>query len=95
TIRWDGGHRRKVSVIGAVTASPGTRRLGFQFATIVDGDFKVEQVVEFLKELLRRPPGKVVVIWDGGGNQKGRWCGRSWRRPRGFGSNDCRRTARS
>ncbi|MGL5097164.1 MAG: IS630 family transposase [Planctomycetia bacterium] len=71
TIRWDGGHRRKVSVIGAVTASPGTRRLGFQFATIVDGDFKAEQVVEFLKELLRRLPGKVVVIWDGGGNQKG------------------------
>ena len=28
-----GGHRHKVSVIGAITLSPVTRRLGFYFAT--------------------------------------------------------------
>jgi len=67
----DGGHRRKVSVIGAVTVSPVARRLGFYFATAVDGYFSAERVVEFLRDLLRHLPGKVVVIWDGGGNHKG------------------------
>ena len=33
----DGGHRTKVSVIGAVTVSPVTHRLGFYFETAVDG----------------------------------------------------------
>lgn len=67
----DGGHRRKVSVIGAATVSPAARRLGFYFATAVDGYFSAEKVVEFLRDLLRHLPGKVVVVWDGGGNHKG------------------------
>lgn len=67
----DGGHRRKVSVIGAVTVSPAAPRLGFYFATAVDGSFSAEKVVGFLRDLLRHLPGKVVVIWDGGGNHKG------------------------
>jgi transposase len=67
----DGGHRRKVSVIGAVTVSPAAQRLGFYFATAVDGYFSAERVVEFLRDLLRHLPGKVIVIWDGGGNHKG------------------------
>lgn len=67
----DGGHRRKVSVIGAITVSPATRHLGFYFATAVDGYFSAERVVEFLRDLLRHLRGKVVVVWDGGGNHKG------------------------
>ena len=67
----DGGHRRKVSVIGAVTVSPVARRLGFYFATAVGGYFGAGKVVAFLRDLLRHLPGKVVVIWDGGGNHKG------------------------
>ncbi len=67
----DGGHRRKVSVIGAVTVSPVTHRLGFYFATAADGYFSAEKVVAFLRDLLRHLPGKVAVIWDGGGNHKG------------------------
>jgi transposase len=67
----DGGHRRKVSVIGAVTVSPAARHLGFYFATAVGGYFSAERVVEFLRDLLRHLPGKVVVVWDGGGNHKG------------------------
>src|SRR5205085_5505244 len=35
----DGGHRRKVSVIGAVSVSPNAHHLGFYFATAVDGYF--------------------------------------------------------
>lgn len=67
----DGGHRKKVSVIGAVTVSAVARRLGFYFATAVDGYFSAERVVVFLRELLRHLRGKVVVVWDGGGNHKG------------------------
>lgn len=67
----DGGHRTKVSVIGAVTVSPRAHRLGFYFATAVDGYFSAEKVVAFLRDLLAHLPGKVVVIWDGGGNHKG------------------------
>jgi transposase len=67
----DGGPRRKVSVIGAVTVSPAAHRLGFYFATAVNGYFSAERVVEFLRDLMRHLPGKVVVVWDGGGNHKG------------------------
>ena len=67
----DGGHRKKVSVIGALTVSPVTRRLGFYFATAVDGYFSAEQVVAFLRDLLRHLRGKVVILWDGGSNHKG------------------------
>ena len=66
-----GGHRKKVSVIGAVTLSPVTRRLGFYFATEPDGYCTTEKVVGFLRDLLRHLRGKVVVIWDGGPNHKG------------------------
>ena len=67
----DGGHRRKVSVIGAVTVSPTRRRLGFYFATAVDGYVTADKVVAFLRDLLKHLRGKVVVIWDGGPNHNG------------------------
>ena len=67
----DGGQRKKVSVIGAVSVSPTARRLGLYFATLPDGYFAAETVVEFLRDLLRHLRGKVVVVWDGGGNHKG------------------------
>ncbi len=53
------------------SVSPRTHRLGFYFATAVDGYFGAGKVVAFLRDLLRHLPGKVVVIWDGGGNRKG------------------------
>jgi len=67
----DGGHRKKVSVIGAVSVSPAAHRLGLYFATLPDGFFTAEAVVEFLRDLLKHLRGKVVVVWDGGGNHKG------------------------
>jgi transposase len=66
-----GRHRDKVSVIGAVSVSPVARRLGFYFATDPDGYFTPEQVVEFLRDLLKHLRGKVIVVWDGGSNHKG------------------------
>jgi transposase len=67
----DGGHRRKVSVIGAVSVSPALRRLGFYFATAVDGYVSAELVVGFLRDLLRHLRGNVVVLWDRGTNHRG------------------------
>ena len=67
----DGGHRKKVSVIGAVSVSPVARRLGLYFSTLPDGFFTAEAVVTFLRDLLKHLRGKVVVLWDGGGNHKG------------------------
>ena len=67
----DGGRRRKVSVIGAVSVSPAARRLGLYFATLPDGYFDAGAVVAFLRDLLTHLRGNVVVVWDGGGNHKG------------------------
>lgn len=67
----DGGHRSKVSVIGALSVSPTARRLGFSFAREPDGFFTAEKVVVFLRDLLKHLRGPVVVVWDGGSNHKG------------------------
>lgn len=65
-----GGHRKKVSVIGAVSVSPAAGRLGLYFATLPDWYFTAEAVVRFLRYLRRQLLGKVVV-GDGGPNHKG------------------------
>ncbi len=67
----DGGHRKKVSVIGAVSVSPAARRVGLHLATLPDGFFNAAQVVGFLRDVLRCLRGKVVVVWDRGQNHKG------------------------
>lgn len=67
----DGSHRDKVSVIGAVSVSPVSRRLGFYFATEPGGFFSADKVVAFLRDLLRHLRGRVIVVWDRGGNHKG------------------------
>ena len=51
--------------------SPVAQRLGFYFATAVGGYFSADQVVAFLRDLLRHLRGKVVVVWDGGSNHQG------------------------
>lgn len=67
----DGGHHKKVSVIGAISVSPRVRRLGLYFANRVDGYFDAGEVARFLRYLLRALMGKVIVVWDGGTNHKG------------------------
>jgi hypothetical protein len=67
----DGGHRKKVSVIGAVSVSPKAQHLGLYFATLPDGFFTAEEVVTFLRDLLKHLRGKVIVVWDRGPNHKG------------------------
>jgi transposase len=58
-------------VIGAVSVSPTTRRLGFYFQTDPKEYFTPQKVVTFLRQLLRHLRGKVIVVWDGGTNHKG------------------------
>jgi putative transposase len=60
-----------VSVIGALSLSPVTRRLGLYFTTDPKEFFNAERVVRFLRDLLRHLRGKVIVVWDGGTNHKG------------------------
>ena len=67
----DGDRHAKVSAIGAVSVSPIDHHLSLYFQTLVNGYFGPEQVVAFLRHLLRHLRGKVVVIWDGGSNHKG------------------------
>ena len=67
----DGGHREKVSVIGAVSVSPAARRLGLYVSALPGGYFNAEAVVGFLRGLPKHLRGQVVVVWDGGGNHKG------------------------
>ena len=70
-IAGDGGHRKKVSVIGAVSVSPASGRVGLYLATLSDGYFDATQVVGFLRDVLRFLRGKVVVVWDRGPNHRG------------------------
>jgi transposase len=67
----DGGRREKVSVIGGVSVSPVSQRLGFYFATEPGGFYTAEKVVAFLRDLLKHLRGRVIVVWDRGGNHKG------------------------
>ena len=66
-----GGHRQKVSVIGAVSISPVAGRLGAYFATDPKEFFNAQRVVDFLRDLLKHLRGKVIVVWDGGPNHRG------------------------
>lgn len=67
----DGGYREKVSVIGGVSVSPSSQRLGFYFATEPNGFYTAENVVSYLRDLLKHLRGKVIVVWDRGGNHRG------------------------
>ncbi len=65
-----GRYRQKVSVIGAVSISPLTHRLGLYFATDPKEHFNGVRVVKFLRDLLRHLRGKVIVVWDGNTNHR-------------------------
>ena len=81
----DGGGRKKVSVIGAVSVSPAARRLGFYFATRPDGYFDGEAVVGFLRDLLKHLRGNVVAARDGRPKHKDPSIRSSWEATRGPG----------
>ena len=73
----DGGHRKKASVIGAVSVSPAAHRLGLHFATLPDGLFTAETVAEFLRNLLKHLRGRWSSCGTGAGTTRGRQSVRS------------------
>lgn len=65
------GHREKVSVIAALTISPKRQQLGLYWRTYPRSFVNGERAAEFLRHLLQRLPGKMIVVWDGGPMHKG------------------------
>jgi len=66
-----GRHRDKVSVIAALSVAPQRRRLGLCFHTDPKRYLDARAVAGFLRALLRRLRGELLVLWDGGSNHKG------------------------
>jgi hypothetical protein len=64
-------HREKVSVAAALWLSPRRDHLGLFFHTLVNAYFNNAQVARYLEAMLETLPGRVVVVWDGGGMHQG------------------------
>lgn len=57
-------HHRRVSGIGGLSISPKRRRLGWYLHFHLDRSIRQEQVIEFLRDLLRHLGGPIIVVWD-------------------------------
>jgi transposase len=65
------GPREKVSLASALCWAPGKKRVQFLYKTLVDDYLSNEECADFIKQILRKIPGKIIVIWDGGTMHKG------------------------
>ena len=63
--------REKVSVTAALTISPRRHRLGLYWQTYPRSFVNSERAADFLRALMRRLRGAVIVVWDGGPMHKG------------------------
>jgi transposase len=54
----------RISAISCVTLSPRAMHVGLYFGFLIDENFHGEEVVEFLKYLIRQVPGEWTVVWD-------------------------------
>lgn len=66
-----GRHRDKVSVIAAISVAPRRRCLNLFFHTDPKHYLDAPAIAGFLRVLLQRLRGRVIVLWDGGSNHKG------------------------
>jgi transposase len=57
-------HHRRVSAIGGLSLSPQRRRLGWYLHFHLDRSVRQEQVIDFLRHLLRHLDGPLIVVWD-------------------------------
>jgi len=57
-------HHRHVSAIGGLSISPRRRRLGWYLHFHLDRSVRQEQVLDFLRDLLRHLDGPIIVVWD-------------------------------
>jgi len=67
-----GKEREKVSIAAALWWAPWQRRrLGLYYETLVNAYFNNVRMATFLEHLMRELPGRLLVVWDGGGMHKG------------------------
>jgi transposase len=59
-----GRHKRKVSIIAALSVAPRRRHVGLYFSLAADRNVDAWWVVAFLRFLLRHLRGPVVLVWD-------------------------------
>jgi putative transposase len=64
-------HREKVSITAALTVSPERHRLGLYWQTYPRSFVNAQRAADFLRYLLQRLAGKMIVVWDGGPMHKG------------------------
>jgi transposase len=57
-------HHRHLSAIGALSISPKRRRLGWYLHFHADRSIRQEQVIRFLRDLLRHVRGEIFLLWD-------------------------------
>jgi transposase len=62
---WHSYTRDRISAISSVTVSPQRKRLGL-YAQFHTSNIKGEEVLKFLRHLLRHLRGNVELVWDGG-----------------------------
>lgn len=62
---------RKLSAIGGVSISPARRRLGWYLQFHPNLAIRHEQVIAFLRHVLRHLRGAVIVVWDRLGAHRG------------------------
>jgi len=70
-LRTKAKHREKVSATAALTISPRQHRLGLYWQTYPRSFVNAERSADFLRSLMRRLDGPVIVVWDGGPMHKG------------------------
>lgn len=64
-------HREKVSAIAGLSVSPRAGRIGLDLMTLRNDHFDAEMTAVFLKRLLRKIRGPIIVVCDRGGMHRG------------------------
>ncbi len=64
-------NRRRVSAIGGLSISPGRKHLGWYLQFHPDQSIRQQEVIDFLRHLLRHLGGRLIVVWDNLGAHKG------------------------
>src|ERR1019366_4081350 len=75
-------HRQHVSVAAALWGSADWQEVGMFSRALLNGYFNNQRIAIFLHQLLRRVPGKVILVWNGGSMHKGepiRWVQQMYR----------------
>jgi transposase len=81
------GHRQHVSVAAALWVSADWQEVGMFSRALLNNYFNNQRIAIFLHQLLRRVPGPVVAVWNGGSMHHGepiRYVKRMYRRRLAF-----------